>query len=80
MQGKNDTISINPKADVIKNAKDLLEKAELWTLVRTDEKGFVHIHADDQVNFLALMICVFKEQPELKKDLDMMLKMEETAS
>ena len=76
MKENNNTISINPKEDVIKNAKDLLEKAELWTLVRTDEKGFVHVHADNQVNFLALMLCVFKEQPELKEDLDMMLMME----
>ena len=73
--GRN-TISKNPKEDVIKNVNQLLEPAELWALVRTDEKGFIHVHADNQVNFLALMLCVFKEHPEMKEDLDMMLKME----
>ena len=70
------TSSANLKEDVIKNAKELLKDAELWTLVRADKEGFVHVHTDNQVNFLALMLCVFKDNPELKNDLDMMLKFE----
>jgi len=72
----NQISSSKPKKEVIENVNELLENAELWTLVRTDKEGFVHVHADSEINFLSLLLCVFKDRPELKDDLDMMLKFE----
>lgn len=72
----NQTAPSNPKKEVMENASKLLENAELWTLVRTDKEGFIHVHADNEVTFLSLMLCVFKDRPDLKDDLDMMLKLE----
>jgi hypothetical protein len=72
----NQISSSNPKKEAMENAKRLLEKAERWTLVPTDKDGFIHVHADNEVPFLSLMLCVFKDRPELKDDLDMMLKLE----
>ena len=76
MATENQISSSNPKKEVMENAKELLENAELWALVRTDKEGFVHVHADNEVTFLSLLLCVFKDRPELKDDLDMMLKFE----
>jgi hypothetical protein len=73
----NQTALSDPKKEVMENASKLLENAELWALVRTDKEGFIHVHADNEVTFLSLMLCVFKDRPELKEDLDMMLKLEE---
>jgi len=72
----NQTALKNPKKEVMENATELLENAELWTLIRTDKEGFIHVHADNEVTFLSLMLCVFKDRPDLKDDLDMMLKLE----
>lgn len=76
MSTSNKNAQLTEKQKVIQDSKALLEEAELWTLVRTDKDGSIHVHADSQVNFLALMLCVFKEEPDLKEDLDMMLKLE----
>jgi hypothetical protein len=72
----NQTAPSNPKKEVMENASKLLENAELWALARTDKEGFIHVHADNEVTFLSLMLCVFKDRPDLKDDLDMMLKLE----
>ena len=76
MSTGNQTAQLTEKENVIQNSKELLEHAEMWTLVRTNKDGSIHLHAESEVNFLALMLCVFKDRPDLKEDLDMMLKFE----
>ena len=61
---------------VMQHSKQLLKEAPLWALIRTDKNGAIHIHTESKAQFLALMFGVFKEEPELKEDLDMMFKFE----
>ncbi|BDS10948.1 hypothetical protein [Aureispira anguillae] len=70
-----ETQNIN-KANVAKDIHHLLNGAELWALLRTDKNGFVHVHTDSETDFMALVLCIFKDRPDLKDDLDMMLKFE----
>jgi uncharacterized protein YutE (UPF0331/DUF86 family) len=76
MSAGNQNNQLTEKDKVIRNSKELLEHAELWTLVRTDENGFVHVHADSEVDLLGMLVSMFQGRPDLKEDLDTMLKME----
>jgi len=76
MASGNQKPELSAKDHVIQNSKKLLDQAQLWALIRVDEKGAIHIHAESKTQFLALMLGVFTEEPELKEDLDMMLKFE----
>lgn len=64
------------KNNVIQDIQNILGKADLWAVLRTDEQGYLHVHTDNETSFLALALCVFKDRPDLKEDLDMMLLFE----